>query len=517
MSDLGNTPEFTVSGIAGAIKGTLEGAFGRVRVRGEITELRAYASGHVYFALKDESAKIRAIIWRGVAARVGLKPENGVEVIATGKITSYPERSEYQLIIERLEYAGAGALLARIETLRLKLQAEGLFEAACKRPIPLLPRVIGVVTSPQGAVLQDIKTTIARRFPRPILLWPVAVQGETAAAQIAAAINGFANLRPGGPIPVPDVLIVARGGGSLEDLMAFNDEAVIRAAAACCIPLISAVGHETDTTLIDFVSDRRAPTPTAAAEMVVPPRLELLADLAQKSARLTGALSHLATGFRARLDRAAAKLPNLPTLLGTARQRLDDRAERLSLALPNYAAAQRSALERLAGRLIHPREFLLRQRNRIALLSHRLEAPLPGRLREANFRLENLGPRLTGALPNISADRRAAVERLANRLIHPREFLLRQRNQIDLLAHRLDGPPTGRLREAGLRLENLGARLNAVSYQAVLQRGFVLVTSPKGAPILTAAKIKPGDALNLNFHDGTVAARSAPQQGLLDL
>ena len=225
MSDLGNIPEFSVSDIAGAIKQTLEGSFGRVRVRGEITELRAYASGHVYFAMKDEAAKIRAIIWRGNASRIGLKPENGVEVIATGKITSYPERSEYQLIVERLEYAGAGALLARIETLRLKLQEEGLFDAARKRVIPLLPQVIGVVTSAQGAVLQDIKTTIARRFPRPILLWPVAVQGEAAAAQIAAAINGFSSLAADGPIPRPDVLIVARGGGSLEDLMAFNDEA----------------------------------------------------------------------------------------------------------------------------------------------------------------------------------------------------------------------------------------------------------------------------------------------------
>ncbi len=334
MSDLGNTPEFTVSGIAGAVKQTLEGAFGRIRVRGEITELRAYASGHIYFALKDESAKIRAIIWRATAPRVGLKPENGVEVIATGRITSYPERSEYQLIIERLEYAGAGALLARIEALKVSLQAEGLLDAARKRPIPLLPRVIGVVTSAQGAVLQDIKTTIARRFPRPILLWPVAVQGEAAAAQIAAAINGFSGLAAGGAIARPDVLIIARGGGSLEDLMAFNDEAVIRAAAACTIPLISAVGHETDTTLIDFVSDRRAPTPTAAAEMAVPPRLELLADLAQKSARLTGALSHLSTQARARLDRALNKLPDLPNLLGAARQRVDDRAERLLLALP---------------------------------------------------------------------------------------------------------------------------------------------------------------------------------------
>jgi exodeoxyribonuclease VII large subunit len=421
-------------------------------VRGEITELRAYASGHVYFALKDEGAKIRAIIWRGVAGRVGLKPENGVEVIATGKITSYPERSEYQLIIERLEYAGAGALLARIEALRVKLQAEGLFAPERKRAIPLLPQLIGVVTSAQGAVLQDIKTTIARRFPRPILLWPVAVQGEAAAAQIAAAINGFSALPATGVIPRPNVLIVARGGGSLEDLMAFNDEAVLRAVANCSIPVISAVGHETDTTLIDFVSDRRAPTPTAAAEMAVPARLELLADMAQKSARLTGALSHIATNARARLDRATVKLPDLPNLIGTARQRLDDRAERLALALPNYAAARRSALERLANRLIHPREFLGRQRHNLSLLEHRLQAPLPARLRECR-----------------------------------------------------------------LRLDNFSNRLGSVSYAAVLQRGFVLVTTLKGAPILSATKVTPGAALTLKFHDGEIAAKAAGQQGMLDL
>jgi exodeoxyribonuclease VII large subunit len=288
MSDLPNTPEFSVSELAGAVKKTLEGAFGRIRVRGEITELKAYGSGHQYFALKDESAKIRAIIWKTAAARVGLKPENGVEVIATGRLTSYPERSEYQLIVERLEYAGAGALLARIEALKARLAAEGLFAPERRRPLPMLPRVIGLVTSAQGAVLQDIKTTIARRFPTRLLLWPVPVQGEGAAEKIAAAIAGLCALPQAG-IPRPDLIIVARGGGSLEDLMAFNDEAVVRAAANCTIPLISAVGHETDTTLIDFVSDRRAPTPTAAAEMAIPARLELLADLAQKTARLSGA------------------------------------------------------------------------------------------------------------------------------------------------------------------------------------------------------------------------------------
>jgi exodeoxyribonuclease VII large subunit len=456
MSDLPNTPEFSVAELAGAVKRTLEGAFGRVRVRGEITELKAYASGHQYFALKDEAAKIKAIIWKASAARVGLKPENGVEVIATGRITSYAERSEYQLIIERLEYAGAGALLARIEALRAKLMAEGLFAPERRKPLPMLPRLIGVVTSAQGAVLQDIKTTIARRFPTPILLWPVAVQGDAAAGQIAAAIHGFSGLVAGGAVPRPDVIIVARGGGSLEDLMAFNDEAVLRAVAACTIPLISAVGHETDTTLIDYVSDRRAPTPTAAAEMAIPARLELLADIAQKTARLTGALSRIAGAARLRLDRAGAKLPDLPGILGAARQRLDERGERLNLALPNYVVTKHRRLDALAARLIHPREFLVRRRGDLRLLAQRLATPLPGRLREAR-----------------------------------------------------------------LRLENISARLDSVSYEAVLQRGFALVTNARGQPVQLALNVPSGAALTIKFADGDVAVKAAlkpvAQQGSLGL
>jgi len=492
MSDLGqNTPEFSVSELAGAVKKTLEGAFGRVRVRGEITEFKAYASGHQYFSLKDEGAKIRAIIWKGVAARVGLKAENGVEVIATGRITSYPERSEYQLIVERLEYAGAGALLARIEALKAKLAAEGLFER--KRALPMLPRVIGVITSAQGAVLQDIKTTIARRFARPILLWPVAVQGEMAAAQIAAAIDGFSGLPANGPIPRPDVLIVARGGGSLEDLMAFNDEAVLRAAAACSIPLISAVGHETDTTLIDYVSDRRAPTPTAAAEIAVPARLELLADLAQKDARLSGALARFEARARLLLDRAGAKLPDLPGILGAARQRLDDRGERLGLALPNYVTMQHRRLDGAANRLRHPREFLLSARNATAMMGHRLTAALPELLRNGRARLDQASYRLT----------------------HPGAEIARKGSALELLAQRLIAPLPGRLREGRLRVENFAARLEAVSYTSVLARGFALVTNAKGAPVASAKQVAPNAALTIRFADGEVAVKAAPVQGSL--
>jgi exodeoxyribonuclease VII large subunit len=454
-----NIPEYTVSEISGAVKRALETNFGRVRVRGEITEFKRYGSGHMYFSLKDENAKISGVIWKSAAGRLGLLPENGVEVIATGRVSSYPERSSYQLIVERLEYAGAGALLARIEMLRQRLAGEGLFAPERKRRLPVLPVVVGVVSSPQGAVIQDIRTTIARRFPRRVLLWPVPVQGQDAAARIAAAIRGFAALPPGGPIPRPDVIIVARGGGSLEDLMAFNDEAVVRAAAESPIPLISAVGHETDTTLIDFASDRRAPTPTAAAELAVPVRAELIADLQHKAARLAGALTRQAQGLRLRLQRAAGLLPDLPAMLGTARQRLDDRASRLLLALPNLVAARRGALM-LAG-----------------------------------------------------AQLRAALHQTVQR---------RHTTASRTLARLTTAPLQAQLRESRTRLEGLAARLESVSYAAVLARGFALVFDSAGHPLTTAAAVPPGGRLRLKFADGDVRAttegkRAPVAQGRLPL
>src|SRR5580698_4650174 len=388
-----NLPEFTVSEISGAIKRTLEGEFGRVRVRGEITEMKRYPSGHIYFSLKDEGAKLSGIVWKNSVSRLGLVPENGVEVIAQGRISAYGERSSYQMIVERMEYAGAGALLARIENLRLRLAAEGLFDASRKLALPVLPRVIGVVTSERGAVIQDIRTTILRRFPRNLLVWPVAVQGEGAAEQIAAAIAGFDALPEG---MRPDVLIVARGGGSLEDLMAFNEEIVLRAAAACTIPLISAVGHETDTTLIDFVSDRRAPTPTAAAEMAIPARSDLLADLAHTSARLIGALNRLTQERRLRLSRAERGLPDLPALLGTARQRLDDRAERLRLALPNLVRGWAARLTLAARGLPDLPALVGAARQRLDDRSGRMRQALPGLVRGWAARLTLASSTLAG-------------------------------------------------------------------------------------------------------------------------
>jgi exodeoxyribonuclease VII large subunit len=471
-----NAPEFSVTELSGAIKRTLETAFARIRVRGEITEAKTYPSGHTYFSLKDEGGKIRAVIWKSAAARAGLKPENGVEVIATGRISAYGDRSEYQLVVERLDYAGEGALLARIELLKKRLAAEGLFDPARKRPIPTLPATIGVITSPKGAVLHDIQTTIARRFPRPILLYPVPVQGEGAAEKIAAAIAAMDTL-PRDGIPRPDVLIVARGGGSLEDLMAFNEEIVLRAAAACRLPLISAVGHETDTTLIDFVSDRRAPTPTAAAEMAIPPRTELLADLAQKSARLLGALARLTGERRLRFQAAANTLPDLPSILGNARLRLDDRFQRLILALPNQVARSRAALISVERHIPDPRAFITQRQSALALLTGRHRAGLTQILQSGRVQAARILPRLSPA------------------------------------------PLHAALRERRARLEGFAARLDGASYESVLARGFALVLDRAGHAIPRAAGISPGAKLRLKFADAEIAATAdAPsRQGALPL
>ena len=481
-----NTPEYTVSEISGAVKRTLETTFGRVRVRGELTEVKRYPSGHIYLSLKDENSKIAGIVWKNAVPRLGMMPENGTEVIATGRISAYGERSSYQLIIERMEYAGVGALLARIEMIRQRLGAEGLFDADRKHPLPVLPRVIGVVTSERGAVIQDIKITIARRFPTTILVSPVPVQGEGAAERIAAAIAGFDAMAEDGDPRRPDVLIVARGGGSLEDLMAFNEEIVVRAAAACRIPLISAVGHETDTTLIDFVSDRRAPTPTAAAEMAIPARADLVADLAHKGSRLIGALNRLAQESRLRLSQVERGIPDLPALLGSARQRLDDRAERAMLALPALVARRRVVLTSVERRLPDPRH-------------------LAASAREA---IRDRGLRLTLSAPNLVTARRALLEMTSHKLsaaVHRALTMLRGRAD-RVMARVSEAPLRASLREARAHLAGLGPRLEAASPMALLQRGYVLVTNPAGQPVTSAASVKPGGKLRLHFGDGTVDA-----------
>src|SRR4051812_25615153 len=344
-----NLLEYTVSELSLALKRSIEDGFSHVRVRGEISGYKRHGSGHCYFALKDADAVLDAVCWRQTAIRIPLKPEDGMEVVCTGRLTTYPGRSKYQLVIDTIELAGIGALLRILEERRQRLAAEGLFDAERKKKLPFLPEVIGIVTSPTGAVIRDILHRLVDRFPRRVLVWPVAVQGDGAAAQVAAAIAGFNRLPAGGPaennVPRPDLVIVARGGGSLEDLMPFNEEIVVRAAAESAIPLISAVGHETDTTLIDHAADRRAPTPTAAAEMAVPVRIDLVAEMSAKAARLSGGLSRLVSERPPRPARVAARRPPPQDLLGAAAQRLDDRSERLRLAIAARLVAARQRLD----------------------------------------------------------------------------------------------------------------------------------------------------------------------------
>ncbi|MCP1337632.1 exodeoxyribonuclease VII large subunit [Futiania mangrovi] len=466
-----NAPEWSVSELSFALKRTLEDAFGFVRLRGEISGFKRHSSGHCYFTLKDENANIDAVMWRGNAARLRFRPEDGLEVIAQGKITTYPGRSKYQIVVDSLEPAGVGALMALLEERRKALAAEGLFDADRKRAIPFLPRVIGVVTSPTGAVIRDILHRLDDRFPRRVLVWPVAVQGEGAAAQVAAAIRGFNALAPAGPVPRPDVLIVARGGGSLEDLWAFNEEVVVRAAAESAIPLISAVGHETDTTLIDFASDRRAPTPTAAAEMAVPVRADLLATVADFARRQHAAAARLMTERREKVRGLARALPRPDDLLALASQRLDTARDRLPRALKGLLDKGRADLG-VRGAL------------RPAVLSRMAE--------DRRARLDDVAARLARARGRAAADTREALARDRQRLVELQARSTRAvRQRIAVSAERLTA--TAKL-------------LDTLSYRATLARGFALVRDADGRPVHAAAGIAGGVALDIEFADGHVRA-----------
>lgn len=350
-----NVPELTVSELAFSLKRTLEETYGRVRVRGELSRVKIHTSGHMYTDLKDADAVLNAVCWKGTLGRLPIRPEEGLEVICTGKISSYPARSNYQLIIESMELAGAGALLKMLEDRRKKLAAEGLFAPERKKPLPFLPEVVGVITSPTGAVIRDIMHRLNDRFPRRVLLWPVLVQGPGAAEQVAAAIRGFDSLEKPHR---PDVLIVARGGGSLEDLMPFNEEVVVRAAAACSIPLISAVGHETDTTLIDYAADRRAPTPTAAAEMAVPVRLDLIAQIHDDGLRLAKSAGRLLSDLQNKLSARAARLGDPARLLELKTQQLDHAAHKMASVFERFLSRRESRTNELAAKIRHPRHLI---------------------------------------------------------------------------------------------------------------------------------------------------------------
>jgi exodeoxyribonuclease VII large subunit len=450
MSDLIATPpasnlvEYTVSELAFALKRTVEEAYGLVRLRGEIFGFRGqHSSGHCYFTLKDEKAAIEAVIWRSAFQRLRFKPEQGLEVVVKGRITTYPGKSTYQIVIDDLEPAGIGALMALLEQRKKMLAAEGLFDEARKRPLPYLPRIVGVVTSPTGAVIRDILHRLYDRFPCHVLVWPVRVQGETCAMEVSAAIGGFNALFLGGPVPRPDLIIVARGGGSLEDLWGFNEEVVARAVAASTIPLISAVGHETDVTLIDFAADKRAPTPTAAAEMAVPVRAELIARVESLGGRAFACWRRSHDHRRSELRAAARALPSADELLALPRQRLDGIAARLPRALIANARLHRADFSRCAARLD------------VALLGRRLT-------RE--------GEQITA----LSA---------------------RATRGISVLLHR-----------HAANVERAGQLLEALSYQAVLRRGFALVRGPDARPLHSAAAVTSGLRLDIEFADGRVGA-----------
>lgn len=445
-----NVPEFSVSELSFALKREIETAFPRVRVRGEISQPSFPRSGHCYFRLKDENAVIDGVAWKGTIPRLGIKIEEGLEVIATGKLTTYAGSSRYQIIVDRLELAGEGALLKLLEDRRKKLAAEGLFDQDRKRPLPYLPNVVGVVTSPSGAVIRDILHRVSDRFPLRVLVWPVAVQGEKAAGEVAAAIAGFNKLPEEGPVPRPDVLIVARGGGSLEDLWAFNEEIVVRAAAASQIPLISAVGHETDTTLIDFASDRRAPTPTAAAEMAVPVRADLLAEVMDYGKRTISCMNRA-------LREASTELAGLARGLGDPRQMIEERQQRVDVAG-----------ERLA---LGPKRVIEVKQQQIAAEARALR----------------------GAGERYKSEVKQKVERQLDRVVQLGDRLLRHR--ADMFSRGTD------------RVAQAAKLLESYSFHSVLNRGFALVRDQDGQPVLTAAATSAGQTIGIEFADGRVGAR----------
>ncbi|MFL5159759.1 MAG: exodeoxyribonuclease VII large subunit [Microvirga sp.] len=490
-----NASEWSVSDLAGALKRTLEDAFGHVRLRGEVSGYRGpHSSGHAYFSLKDQNARIDAVIWKGAFAKLKIRPEEGMEVIATGRITTFPGSSKYQIVIDTLEPAGIGALMALLEERRRKLNAEGLFAQERKRRLPFLPQVIGVVTSPTGAVIRDILHRLEDRFPRRVLVWPVRVQGETCAAEVAAAIRGFNALESGGRIPRPDVLIVARGGGSIEDLWGFNEEIVVRAVAESGIPRVSAVGHETDWTLIDHAADMRAPTPTGAAEMVVPVRVELMAAVNDLSRRHVEAALRLVERRRSDLRATARALPTPEALFSPKRQRLDLAATKLYPALARNARGHEERLLKVARQLAHVSPVA-----NVARMRARLDA---------------VGPRPYNAACRSILLREESLKQVGRRLVVSREALLRaervrlaQGHELtQRVAERLGPALQGQIARKADKLDAVSKLFDSLSYKSVLKRGFALVRDADGQPLNSADAVLDGQALVLEFADGKADA-----------
>jgi exodeoxyribonuclease VII large subunit len=515
MADtLTNAAEFSVSEIAQAVKRTVEDEFGHVRVRGEISGFRGqHASGHAYFTLKDENAAIDAVIWKGSYARLSFKPQEGLEVIATGRLTTFPRSSKYQIVIDNIEPAGAGALMALLEERRRKLAAEGLFARERKRPLPYLPRIIGVITSPTGAVIRDILHRLEDRFPSHVLVWPVRVQGETCAPEVVNAIEGFNALPAGGSIPRPDLLIVARGGGSIEDLWGFNEEAVVRAVANSGIPVISAVGHETDTTLVDYASDMRAPTPTAAAEAAVPVRAELIAYVDDQGSRQRQAARRLTASARDRLRAASAGLPRPADLVATQRQRLDHAASNLFVGLRHSVQDHRVRLTRIAPRLT-PQLLDRRQseaRERLGNLSLRAEAGLRKLVDRSRLTYDPRAQRLTTAATLLVERKRAQLDAIGPKLSPNalRAELRHSRTQLAPLAGRLQASILQGISLRSAALAQAGKLLTSLSYKSVLARGYAVIKDSDGHLVHQRAGLTPGDAVSIEFADGAVGATIA--------
>ncbi|MBI3433927.1 MAG: exodeoxyribonuclease VII large subunit [Proteobacteria bacterium] len=490
-----NIPEWTVSELSAALRKTVEDAYGYVRVRGEVSGYKGpSSSGHVYFRLKDQKAVLEAVIWKGIFGRMRWQPEEGLDVVATGKLTTFAGSSKYQIVVDSLEPAGVGALMALLEERKRKLAAEGLFDAARKQLLPSLPRVIGVVTSPTGAVIRDILHRLADRFPSHVIVWPVRVQGEGSAQEIAAAIHGFNALPDDGPIRRPDLIIVARGGGSLEDLWSFNEEIVVRAVAASMIPLISAVGHETDVTLIDFAADIRAPTPSAAAEMAVPVRVELLGRVDVGARRLVAAWMRAQDARKKDLAAMLRALPNRDGLLGASRQYLDALEARLPRALGANAHSHHLAYSRVAARLAPtlPRQRVERERTRLQVLQVR-------KAQSFGYGVERLRARFDRAVSRLAAAFRANLQSRRVLIAHHGERV-RVVFARAVRAMRVDAA------QRAARVERAATLLAALSHRGVLARGFAIVRGPGGAAVRAATEIRAGAALDIEFGDGHIGA-----------
>jgi exodeoxyribonuclease VII large subunit len=511
-----NIPQVTVSELAQALKRTLEDRFGFVRVRGEISGYRGpHSSGHAYFSLKDDAARLDAVIWRTTFARMRVKPEEGLEVIASGKITTFAGKSSYQIIVESLEPAGVGALMALLETRRRQLAAEGLFNADRKRPLPFLPRVVGVVTSPSGAVIRDILHRLADRFPVHVVLWPVRVQGEGSAEEIAAAIRGMSAWSETSPFPRPDVLIVARGGGSLEDLWSFNDEQVVRAAAECAIPLISAVGHETDWTLIDHAADVRAPTPTAAAEICVPVRSELISRLSRLDSRALGAVGRFLQQKNAGLRAASRGVPSIKDMCRYQWQRLDAAFDALSSLARSKSSAKAIALANCAGRLQKhsPSARLAVDAERVKAMSAKLGFVHRGRISAERFRLARAATALRGGgavRRQRSAEQLSGVERRwESKRIEIERLPLQKRRDVVLAGTLLKRVVDDGLRNRNAMTERIIHVFEAVNYKSVLARGYTVVIDRNDKIIARSQDARDAKAFTIRFADGDVAASVA--------